>query len=307
MRLATLIHQARVNARDALELVLVPALAAVLPWPLCFRIFRSLAGHCSWLYRASCESALREAHARGWVPDDQQGQWLARRRLVTLVDHADMYLSATRSDAWMARHLKVTGAWPAAHEAGIFCTFHWGAGMWGLRHAGMAGMQAHALVAALDGAHFAGRPVLHWYARRRTAMVAQALQGPVLDVSASLRPALRALRNNEQVMAAIDVPSDQVAASIPVRIAGMDALVPKALLRLAVEQKVPVSIYLTGLDANTGQRFLSIEPLGPFEDLDALAHAVFERLDAAIRADSAAWHFWSEASRFFSHAEQTSK
>lgn len=302
MRLASLVHQARVNARDAVELVLIPALAAVLPWPLCFRIFRSLAGRFSWLYRASCESALREAHARGWVPDDQQGQWIARRRLVTLVDHADMYLSATRSDAWMARYLKVTGTWPQANEAGIFCTFHWGAGMWGLRHAGVAGMHAHALVAALDGAHFAGRPVLHWYARRRTAMVARALCGPVLDVSASLRPALRALRNKEQVMAAMDVPSDQVAASIPVRIAGLEALVPKALLRLAVDQKVPVAIYLTGLDAGTGQRFLSIEPLGTFADLDALAQAVFERLDEAIRSDCAAWHFWSEAPRFFDHA-----
>ena len=303
MRLSALMHRLRVNARDAVELVLVPGLAAILPWPLCFRLFRSLAGRVSWLYRGPCESALREAHARGWVPDDQQGQWIARRRLVTLVDHADMYLSATRPDGWMQRHLRVTGSWPAADRAGIFCTFHWGAGMWGLRHAGMTGMHAHALVAALDGAHFAGRPVLHWYARRRTAMVARALQGPVLDVSASLRPALRALRGNEQVMAAIDVPSDQVAASVPVQIAGMNALVPKALLRLAVEQKVPVSIYLTGLDTRTGQRFLSIEQLGAFDDLETLANTVFERLDAAIRADSAAWHFWSEASRFFSRAE----
>lgn len=303
MRLATLVHQARINARDAVELVLVPALAAVLPWPLCFRIFRSLAGRFSWLYRASCESALREAHARGWVPDDQQGQWIARRRLVTLVDHADMYLSATRSDAWMARHLKVTGTWPGADKAGIFCTFHWGAGMWGLRHAGVTGMHAHALVAALDGAHFAGRPVLHWYARRRTAMVAQVLRGPALDVSTSLRPALRALRANEQVMAAMDVPSDQVAASIPVRIAGMDALVPKALLRLAVDQKVPLTIYLTGLDVSTGQRFLTIDHLGTFEDLEALASTVFDHLDAAIQADSAAWHFWSEAPRFFGGAD----
>lgn len=303
MRLASLMHQARVNARDALELVLVPALAAVLPWPLCFRIFRSIASRFPWMYRSQCEAALREAHARGWVPDDEQGQWVARRRLVTLVDHADMYLATTRSDAWMTHFLKVRGAWPEPAQAGIFCTFHWGAGMWALRHAGMKGLHAHALVAALDGGQFSGRPVLHWYARQRTAMVARALQGPTLDVSISLRPALRALREHQQVMAAIDVPSDQVAASVPVQFAGMAALVPKALLRLAVDQKIPVAVYVTGFDAGTGERHLDIYPLGVHSKLDTLTAAVFQHLDAAIRSDSAAWHFWSEAPRFFDHAE----
>ena len=286
----------RTELRDLLELVLLPGLAAVLPWQICFRIFRRLA---RWdgLYRHTCHEALAQARMRGWALDE--ADWLLKRRLVTLVDHADFYLGRTRGDTWMARHLQALGSWPDATKSGVLCTFHWGAGMWGLRHARACGLTAHALVAPLDGAHFQGRAVLHWYARARTAEVARALGCPTLDVSSNLRPALRALREGEQVLAAIDVPSDQVAASEPVTLLGLRALMPKALLRLAVEQRIPVTLYLTGLDFATGRRYLQVIPVGVRTEVAALAQEVFQRLDAAIQQEPAAWHFWGEAPRFF--------
>ena len=286
----------RTELRDLLELVLLPGLAAVLPWSLCYRIFRRLA---RWdgLYREASHAALAQARTRGWALNETD--WLLKRRLVTLVDHADFYLARTRSNAWMHRHLRVDGAWPDAHTAGILCTFHWGAGMWGLRHARSQGLRAHPLVAPLEGSHFQGRSVLHWYAKVRTAEVGRTLACESLDVSSSLRPVLRALRQHEQVVAAIDVPSDQVAASQSVDVLGMQMLVPKALLRLAVEQRIPVTLYLTGIDLGSGQRFVRIRSLDLQEDLAVLMQEVFGQLDCAIQAEPAAWHFWGEAPRFF--------
>lgn len=292
----------RVELRDLIELVLAPGLAAVLPWRWCFALFKRLA-RVQWLYRSACQQALAQAQARGQVVD--AGAWLAARRLVTLVDHADHYLAISRSNAWMQRHLTVTGAWPARDVPGIFCTFHWGAGMWGLRHAGAQHMQGHALVAAMEGTPFAGRSVLHWYVRARTRSVGQALGRAPLVVSGSLRPVIQALRRHEQVMAAVDVPADQASASLPVLIAGMPARVPKALLRLAVEQKVPVTIYLTGIDMESGQRSLHISTLPTFDNVEDLVVAVFEHLSTAIAQDSAAWHFWGEAPRFFTGSGDT--
>ena len=286
----------RTEVRDLIELVLVPSLAMVLPWRWCFAIFKRLA-RVRWLYGAACAQALAQAQQRGQVAN--AAHWETIRRLVTLVDHADHYLAVTRSNRWMQRYLTVKGHWPSPHEPGILCTFHWGAGMWGLRHAGASAMQGHALVAAMEGTPFAGRTVLHWYVRARTRSVGKALGRAPLEVSGNLRPVLQALRRKEQVMAAVDVPSDQVAASVPVQIAGMAARVPKALLRLAVEQKVPVTVYLTGIDMDTGQRTLRIVPLPVLEDVDTLVAAVFTHLSEAIQEDSAAWHFWGEATRFF--------
>lgn len=298
-----LIARTKAFIRDLLELVLIPGLAAVLPWPLCFRVFRSISGRCQWLYRSACDPALQQAHARGMVADDQQGLWLARRRLTILIDHADLYLAATRSNAWMQRYLTVSGHWPAGDQAGVLCMFHWGAGMWALRHARANGLHCNALVSHVNKALFPGRPVAYWYAVARTRMVTKVLGRQTLDVSATLRPAMRALTQNEQVLAAIDVPSDQVAASIPVAIAGMNAMVPSALLRVAVERKIPITLYNTGLDYETGQRRLTIEAYAPFDTLEQAANTVFAELDVLVTDDSAAWHFWHIADRFFSSSQ----
>ena len=289
----------RREARDLIELVLVPGLAAVLPWRWCFAIFKRLA-RVQWLYGAACAQALAQAQAFGQVAPADAERWLAVRRLVTLVDHADHYLAITRSNAWMQRHLHVQGQWPSPDAPGIFCTFHWGAGMWGLRHAHSTGLQGHALVAAMEGTPFAGRRVLQWYVKARTRSVESALGRLPLVVSGSLRPVIQALRRNEQVLAAVDVPPDQVDSSIEVRLLGMQARMPKGLLRLAVSQGVPVTVYINGLDVDTGQRWLRITPLGVWQDVDALVPAVFDLLEAALREEPAAWHFWGEAPRFFS-------
>lgn len=233
----------------------------------------------------------------GWVQDEVQ--WLHARRLMILVDHADLYLARFRGDAWMKRHLRVQGQWLPADQAAVLCTFHWGAGMWGLRHAGAEGLKGHALVAPFDRSHFQGRWVLYRYAKARIDSVAAALNSDTLDVSRSLRPALRALRAHEQVLAAVDVPADQFAASEAITLLGMQARVPKALLRLAVEQRLPVVVYLTGVDLRSGERFLSIRQLGVHDTLEPLIRDVFLELDAAIRACPPAWHFWGESERFF--------
>lgn len=296
------LHQRlRTELRDLIELVLVPGLAAVLPWKLCFWVFKRMA-RITWLYRHACLQALAHASALGQVRINNS-QWLATRRLVTLVDHADHYLARSRSNKFMERHMEVQGHWPDPAKAGICVTFHWGAGMWALRHVGLHGLHAQALVAATEGNPFAGRYVLQRYVMARTRSVGKALGRPPLVVTRSLRPVVQALRCNEQIFAAVDVPADQASASVGVRLSGMQAKVPKGLLRLAVDMKVPVTVYVTGFHLETGKRLLKIVTLEPSanSDAEALAHIIFRHLDEALAHDNAFWHFWSEAPRFFNN------
>jgi len=287
----------KTELRDAMELVVFPGLAALLPWSWCFAVFKRLA-RMRWLYAQQVKGALHQARRYGWAGDNE-AHWLWTRRLVTLVDHADYYLVRTRGDAWFKRNFVVQGAWYASGQASLLLTFHWGAGMWSLHHAAAAGLKVHSLVAALEGQHFAGRRVLRRYAVARTAMMSH-ISGPAtLDVSTSLRPVLKALKAREQVFAVVDVPADQVSASQPIQLLGLQARVPRALFRVAVEQKVPVSVYLVGLNLENGQRFLRIQQFGVYQDVDALIRDVFLVLEQAIRETPAAWHFWGEAERFF--------
>jgi len=291
----------RAEARDLLELVLIPGLAAVLPWRLCFRLFRFLC-RADFLFRESCHEALAQAGERGWVRGSP-ATWRQRFRLVTLVDHADYYLSLFRSDRWMARHLIVSGAWPDPSRPAILCTFHWGAGMWALRHAASHALRAHAIAAPQLREAFPGRLVKFLYSRARVRSVAVALRTEPIEPSRSPRRVLRALQGGEQVLAAIDVPADQVAASDSVAFLGLRARVPRGLLRVACDSGVPVTVYLLGIRLSDGRRTLQIHNLGSRTELEPLIREVFAHLESAIHEEPAAWHFWSVAPRFFERSE----
>ncbi|MCB1907719.1 MAG: methyltransferase domain-containing protein [Rhodocyclaceae bacterium] len=285
----------RHEGRDLIELVLLPGLAAILPWPLCFRLFRWFSGW-RWLYREDSAPALAEARRRGWVADAEA--WARTRRLVTLIDHADLYLTHTRSDRWFGRYLDVDGDWCPPGQGTILCTFHWGAGMWGLRHARSMGLNVHVLVARVPEEALRRRRIRLAYIRARYRAVLHSTGRSTLDVSASLRQALGALRAGEQVMAAIDVPPELVKGSQEIPFLGQRALMPKGLLRMAADQRLPVLTYLTGVDVSSGRRTLQVRRVAPNDDLEALMTGVFGHLDEAIRRDPAAWHFWGAAGSF---------
>lgn len=290
----------KAELRDFLEVVALPALAMVLPWSLCYRVLRRLA-RWSWLYRAETERAFAQAKALGWVHGDES-TWRQLKRLTSLVDHADHYLTRTRSDTWMQKHLIVSGEWPAPDAPGLLLTFHWGAGMWAQRHAGTAGVKASMMVDAPSPAHFQGHKVLFRYIQARIRSIELALHTPTVDASKNLRPVLSTLRRKESIMAVIDVPADQVAATVNGELFGRAAHIPKALLRVGVEQAIPITLYMTGYRVDDGQRTLDIVQLGLYQDIDKLAADIFAALNATIARQPTAWHLWGEAPRFFNAA-----
>lgn len=290
------------NRRDLWELVLLPGIALFLPWRWAFRIFRWAAFHLPSLYQPAVETAFEQARQRqrtGSSPQEAHW-WQAQRRLVTLVDHADLYLSLRHGPRFLARHLDVQGQWPAPEQAGISCTFHWGAGMWGLYHARQHGLRTVALIAPLDkkSPYFQGRPVLYRYTLARVQQVIKALQQQPVDVSKSLRPVLKTLARGEQVLFLADVPADQASTSLPVWLGPETIHVPRGMLKLAVEQRIPVTFYIVGINLLTGRRFLRIEPLGIFASEEAMAQALFTRFNGLLDEQNVAWHLWSEMPRF---------
>lgn len=302
-RIRSWLRRLRQESRDVLEVVALPGLAAVLPWRVCYAIFKRAA---RWqaLYRAEADRALQQMVVRHGVED--LAGWASMRRLTTLVDHADQYLALTRTDRWLRRHVQVDGAWPAKDKAALLCTFHWGAGMWALRHAAQASLRAQMMVAQPTREGFAGRSILYRYIVARIRSIDRILGRPSLDAAKGLRGALKALRANEQLMAVVDVPSDQFSASAPITLLGETAQVPRALFRLAVDQQIPVCVFVCGFELKSGQRTLRLRSLGIYDDVDDLIRDVFRELEFAIRSNTAAWHFWSEAERFFPAASARS-
>jgi phosphatidylinositol dimannoside acyltransferase len=225
--------------------------------------------------------------------------WLQRRRLTMLLDHADLYVARFTARRWLARRVRVTGAWPDQTKPGIAFTFHWGAGMLAQCHLRQLGRTAHMLVNAPIAEQFVGRAVLFRYVRARLRTLSAVLGRPVIDVQSSLRPVLKAVDANELVLAVIDVPTQAGSQGIPVSLLGQQTHAPRALFRLAIERQLPVTVYLTGIDFADGSRTLTLHQLGCFDNADTLAQAVFAYLDDALSKESAAWHLWTEYHRFF--------
>jgi lauroyl/myristoyl acyltransferase len=114
-----------------------------------------------------------------------------------------------------------------------------------------------------------------------------------------MRPALKALRSNEQVLAAIVVPADSVDASVDIEMLGATVRVPRGLLRVAADNGIAVTLFMAGLNVSTGRRKLRLSTLPVDTNPDRLTQTVFDNLDQAIRHEPWAWHFWAQADRFF--------
>lgn len=296
------------EGRAALELVILPGLAALLPWAVCFRCFKWLCQHTN-LYGAEAHAALAQAKRYGVVDDPER--WLWQRQLVTLVDHADLYLSRFRTARWLRRHLVHHGAWPAPEQAGVLLTFHWGAGMWALKDASTAGLHPHMLLAL---GHDAGSMVANKYLRARARQVQRCSGRPVVPVDVQQaqgsadgsgrrrvdHDALQAVLDaREQLLAVIDVPADQVGRSVPITLNAWPARAPLGLFELCARRGVPLTVYWTDVCLDSGRRDLVIRHIPPSTDAAQLVAHTFAELAALLRSDPQKWHFWALADRYF--------
>ncbi|KFI22222.1 hypothetical protein [Nitrosococcus oceani] len=293
-----LLSKLRREFKDWVELVLLPGTAIFLPWPWCFRFYRYCSRQ-SWLYRELTEQSL--AAAQKVIPIGDPTRWCAAYRLTQLVDHGDLYLSRFRSDRWLRKYLDLTGAnWPK-HPSFLAITFHWGAGLWSLRHLRSQGMATAFLSARFDKSSFAKRRVAYYYSRLRTREVERAGLTKVIYKGGSVPRLLEVLRQGKAVAALIDVPPREVGTCLPVTLFQRRAWWPSGLIGLAVRERIPVVAFTVALDPETGRRCLHItEPL-PVHDPHRLAEALADCFSEAISQDPPAWHSWRLVQEFFKY------
>lgn len=281
--------------RQIAECVLLPAIGAALPWPVAWRVLRMLAAR-GRFFDDETTRAERICDAQRFVHD--RSSWLQRHRLTRIVDHIDAAISATRGDRWMARHLVVEGD-PLPAGPCVFIGFHYGTGFWSLRHLRRLGHRVSFLSAPIDAEQWRAEPLRLAFMRWRQRRVADAGGAPVIYVGGSSDRIRAALRGGASVLALIDVPEPGTSTAT-VRLLEQDVQFPDGILRIAAAERVPLAGYIASLDARDGTRHLRFTRL-PDEPAQAL-QALAAMLDAALRRDPAAWHFWSEWPRFATRA-----
>jgi hypothetical protein len=61
------------------------------------------------------------------------------------------------------------------------------------------------------------------------------------------------------LLGVVDVPADEAKSRHRRQAAGYEGSGPRGLFKLAVEKQIDVVVYITGLNTQTGQRFLTIK------------------------------------------------
>ena len=290
---------AKENIKDLLEFILVPGLAALLPWPLCFRLFRLLT---KWpgLYNQSVEAMLIGARDMGYMKNEQQ--WARDYRLQMLVDQADLYLSRFRSDGWLDRHFQARGdVWPVQTDRSTMgITFHWGTGLLVFRYLRRQGIQAACVFRDPRKEQFPTRPIYQWYTRWRIREVERSGGCAAIFTGRKTITQLReTLKQNRAIIALLDIPPDGSMPGIPVQIFDQKAQFPRGLVRIATRKQLPVVGFTVALDRNTGMRILRTKGPLPNGKEQILMDSLAELFREAISRDPVAWYFWPFARSFF--------
>ncbi|PXF59233.1 MAG: hypothetical protein C4B58_03700 [Deltaproteobacteria bacterium] len=286
------------NYHDFKELFLLPGLAALLPWPICFRIFQRLS-RLESLYRTETQNALAGANSIEPVLDPKA--WASAYRLIRLVDHADLYLLLFRRDFWRHKYVTIDSpGWPQGNKPFLAITFHWGAGMWSLRHLRAQGKKISGLMRGFDRTSFSETCIRYWYAKLRTFGVVRAgVENLVFINGTSMFKLRKAIRSGSCVVGLFDVFVEQQRNVLLTQLFGRRACLPRGLVYLAVKEHIPVVVYTMALDRKTGHRKLRISKPLPIESENVLLNALVGQLEMAISEDPPAWHHWAGVDRFF--------
>jgi hypothetical protein len=278
------------EANDFWTLFAVPGLPAVLPWRWAWAFYRTMSRFPLLL---PAQMSARADIAVQALPGTDRARLRRRMRFLQLLDFADLYLARrAQLTALPGGHFTVEGEWPSGPFLAV--SFHYGTGMWMLRDLLRKGRRTTVVAAPFEPGDFKGRRVYLGYGRARHREMERSA-----GASAAYRPGVReklvkALAEGNVVMSLLDLPPRLVPANqCAVTLLGQPASLPAGVFQLAAALNVPVVPFWIEINAR-GVRKLVIEPAREPQDVAAnLAHFA-ALLDALIRRDPAAWHFWSE-------------
>jgi hypothetical protein len=286
---------------EAWQFFIVPGIAALLPWRLAWRWLRWRAQHDGGPFDEAARAALAVAPKHLAVGDEKS--FVAKVRLLWLMDYCDLYLSITRwRRAWRPWHVQRIGEWPRG--AFIAAGFHHGTCHWVFKTLAEAGHDSMVISIRWSRDEYAGLPMRYWYGRLRYWDMARLGRRPI-----AYRPGIKqmlgqTLADGAAVVGLIDLPPRMAPrGQRSVRMLDLDVSLPDGVVALARDAGVPIVPYWMEFDADMYQRRFCIgNPIDP-SDTDAALQSLADILDRQIRVAPQAWFFWPELPQWIADAQ----
>jgi len=276
----------RDELRAGIELWLVPALLALLPWRAGMLLARFVARMLP-LYGDAARASAAQWRAATGCADERA--FVAAYRYAQLVDHVDLYWALTRSRRFLLRRLAASSPAYAPGQPVLVLSFHFGQGLLLMHWLAAHGIRARFVSVRLDRSPTSGG-LRHAYARLRIRAVERLAGVAPIYTGGARREIAATLAAGGAVYGLVDVPvPDAQHATANATLLGRDVLLPTGLLDAAQASQAHVLV-LTAHATPRGERIVQADALGRAGEttIDALA-ALLER---RLREAPAAWHFW---------------
>ncbi len=245
------------------------------------------------------ESAALVGNIHALLPDADAEAAAADLRFTRLTDFADLWVSLTRSDAWMTKHLQVNAPETLSTPA-LFVTFHYGGGWWLTRYLRARGQRVSIVMRHGPAATTWSERVVLWFGLYRMRAIERVCGSPLIvtDWGGAARAVMKIWKTDASVLGLVDVPPPLVDRTAAVPFFGRTAHFPPSLIELAVRKNLPIHVYTGQWNADTLQPHLKILTVTAAAMPEAQAQ-VISVLEAAIRARPGAWHAWGDAPLYF--------
>ena len=244
------------------------------------------------------ESAALVANIHTLLADADAQAAAADLRFTRVADYADLWVSLTRSDAWMAKHVKIDAS-TAPTAPALFVTFHYGGGWWLTRYLRTQGKQISIVMQRGPNAQNWSERVVLWFGTLRMKAIERVCGAPLIytDWGGAARAVMKTWKQDVSVLGLIDLPPPLVDRTAAVMFFAAPAHFPPSLIELAIRQSRPIHVFIGQWNAVTLQPELRIVALATGDTLDTLQQAV-SQLEQVVRARPGAWHAWGEASLY---------
>ena len=272
------------EARAALELWLLPALVASLPYRAGIALARALCASLP-LYREATEASVAQWRRMSGSSDEHA--WRAAYRFAVLVDHADLFWSLTRRSASMLARLRVPAvALPAGPL--VVVSFHYGQGLWLLHWLRSLGRPPRFVSIRLTRDD-AGSTLEHAYALLRNRQVEQ-LSGAAPIYTGGARAQMAAtLAQGETVYGLVDVPVALHARIANTRLFDTPASLPTGFVEGAAAANASILV-LSAYATRDGSREVNAAVVA--RDAPSPLDVIASALETCVQRAPAAWHFW---------------
>lgn len=275
--------------------VLLPMAFALSPMFLRRRLVAWIRGNTN-VFRH--ESAALVANIHTLLPDADAQAAAADLRFTRVADYADMWVSLTRSDAWMAKHVKIDAP-KALTTPALFVTFHYGGGWWLTRYLRTRGKSISIVMQRGPNAKNWSERVVLWFGTLRMKAIERVCGAPLIytDWGGAARTVMKTWKQGASVLGLIDLPPPLVDRTAEVQFFGDVAHFPPSLIELAIRKQMPIYAFVGQWNAATLQPQLSVKPFAAATAGETLQAAIAV-LESAIRARPGAWHAWGEATLY---------